>query len=107
MSPWIILVLAGLLETCWAMSLKHTEGFTRPAPTIFFLATLAGSMVLLSMAVKHLPVGTAYAVWVGIGATGAAIGSAFLYQEPMPFMRLLFLIMLVGSIVGLKATAVH
>ncbi|MFD0893679.1 multidrug efflux SMR transporter [Luteolibacter ambystomatis] len=107
MSPWIILVLAGLLETCWAMSLKHTEGFTRPGPTAFFLVTLAGSMILLSMAVKHLPMGTAYAVWVGIGAIGAVIGSIFLYQEPLPMMRLLFLIMLVGSIVGLKATAAH
>jgi len=107
MLPWIYLGVAGLLETCWAMSLKHTEGFTRPGPTAFFLATLAGSMVLLSMAVRHLPVGTAYAVWVGIGTTGAVIGSIFLYQEPMPWLRVLFLVMLVGSIVGLKATAVH
>ncbi|BCU79400.1 QacE family quaternary ammonium compound efflux SMR transporter [Luteolibacter sp. LG18] len=89
------------------MSLKATAGFTRPGPTTFFLVTLAGSMVLLSAAVKQLPMGTAYAVWVGIGATGAAIASIFLYQEPMSLLRALFLALLVGSIMGLKATAQH
>ncbi|MGC4017569.1 MAG: multidrug efflux SMR transporter [Luteolibacter sp.] len=105
MSPWITLILAGLLETCWALSLKKTEGFTRLEPTMFFAVTLIGSMVLLGAAVKHLPMGTAYAVWVGIGAVGTAVISVLLYQEPLPLMRLLFLVMLVGSVIGLKATA--
>ena len=73
MNSWLILILAGLLEVCWASSLKATAGFTRLWPSLFFVTTLAGSMFLLSVAVKNLPVGTAYAVWVGVGAAGTAL----------------------------------
>ena len=68
MSAWVQLVIAGLLETCWAVGLKYTDGFRRPLPTLFVVATLAGSMFLLGSAARTLPIGTAYAVWVGIGA---------------------------------------
>lgn len=105
MSPWITLIIAGLLEVCWALSLKATKGFTVLWPSVFFLVTLTASMALLAIAVKQLPVGTAYAVWVGIGAAGAAIVSVFLYHEPMSLMRGFFLLLLVGSIVGLKLTS--
>jgi len=105
MSPWILLVVAGLLEVVWALSLKATEGFTRPGPSLLFVAALTGSMVLLALAVKQLPLGTAYAVWVGIGTAGAAIAAAFLYQEPISLMKGVFLVLLIGSIIGLKLTA--
>jgi quaternary ammonium compound-resistance protein SugE len=102
MNPWIILIIAGLLEVCWATSLKATAGFTRLWPTAFFLSTLSASMLLLSLAVKSLPVGTAYAVWVGIGAAGTAIASLILYGETMTVTRAMFLGLLIASIVGLK-----
>ena len=102
MNSWLILIIAGLLEVCWASSLKATAGFTRPWPTAFFVVTLAGSMLLLSVAVKHLPVGTAYAVWVGVGAAGTAIVAVLFQGEAMTFMRGLFLGLLIVSIVGLK-----
>ena len=104
MKPWIILVIAGLLEVCWATSLKSTAGFTKIGPTLFFLGTLAASMFLLSIAVKNLPVGTAYAVWVGIGAAGTAVASVFLHGEAMSLGRGLFLALLIVSIVGLRLT---
>jgi quaternary ammonium compound-resistance protein SugE len=105
MKAWTILVVAGLLEVCWASSLKATAGFTRPLPTLFFVASLAASMFLLSVAVKTVPVGTAYAVWVGIGAAGTAIVAGFIHGEEWSPGRVLFLTLLVVSIVGLKLTS--
>ncbi len=104
-SAWIILLFAGLLEVCWAIGLKYTEGFTRLVPSIFTLVTLAGSMYLLAKAAQTLPIGTAYAVWVGIGAVGAGILGIVLFKEPVTFARVGFMILLVVSIIGLKATA--
>lgn len=104
MKSWLILVAAGLLEVCWASSLKYTAGFTKLAPSAFFVSTLAASMFLLSVAVRHLPVGTAYAVWVGIGAAGTAIAAVFLQGETMTVGRGFFLALLVISIIGLKLT---
>lgn len=104
-SAWIVLLFAGLLEICWAIGLKYTEGFTRLVPTVFTLATLAGSMYLLAKAAQSLPIGTAYAVWVGIGAVGAGILGIILFKEPVTIPRLVFLSLLVISIIGLKATA--
>jgi quaternary ammonium compound-resistance protein SugE len=101
----MMLVLAGLFETAWAIGLKYTEGFTRLLPSIFTLVTLAISMFLLAKAAKDLPIGTAYAVWVGIGALGAAILGIFLFKEPAAPMRIFFLILLLASIIGLKATS--
>ena len=105
MLPWIYLGIAGLLETCWAIGLKYSQGFTKPIPTIFTAVTLILSMVLLARAADHLPIGTAYAVWVGIGAFGAAVLGIVLFHEPVTPLRVFFLVMLLGAIVGLKATA--
>jgi quaternary ammonium compound-resistance protein SugE len=103
--PWIYLIIAGVLEVCWAIGLKYTEGFTKPIPSAFTLITLAMSMYLLAKAAEVLPIGTAYAVWVGIGALGAAILGIFLFQEAVTPLRVLFLVMLLVAIIGLKSTA--
>ena len=102
---WILLVIAGLLEVCWAIGLKYTEGFTKLMPSIFTLTTLALSMFLLAKASHMLPIGTAYGVWVGIGALGAALLGILLFNETASPMRILFLVMLLVSIIGLKLTA--
>lgn len=102
---WVLLVLAGLLEVCWAVGLKYTEGFTRLVPSLFTLVTLTLSMLLLAKASQVLPIGTAYGVWVGIGALGAAVLGVVLFNEPLSFSRVLFLILLLVAIVGLKLTA--
>jgi quaternary ammonium compound-resistance protein SugE len=103
--PWILLAIAGLLETGWAIGLKYTEGFTRPVPTVLTIAAIIGSMVLLGLAMRDLPVGTAYAVWVGIGALGTAVLGILLFGEPATPARLLFLGLLLIAIAGLKLTA--
>ena len=105
MNAWLQLVLAGLLEVCWAVGLKYTDGFRKPLPTIFVLVTLAGSMLLLGSAARTLPIGTAYAVWVGIGALGAAILGIVLFREPVSALRVTFLALLLIAIVGVKLTA--
>lgn len=102
---WIYLVIAGLLEICWAVGLKYTNGFTKLIPSLFTLVTLALSMFLLSLASKTLPIGTAYGIWVGIGALGAAICGIILFNEPATAARIFFLILLLISIIGLKLTA--
>ena len=99
---WYLLFLAGLLETGWAIGLKYTEGFTRPLPTLLTVTAMAISCWLLSTAMKTLPVGTAYAVWTGIGATGAVILGIVLFQEPATPARLLCVAAIVGGIIGLK-----
>jgi len=105
MKPWLILVLAGLLEICWALGLKSTDGFTKLWPSLFVGSALVASMALLALAVKHLPIGTAYAVWVGIGVAGAAIISVTFMGESMTLSRAIFLGLLVISIIGLKYTS--
>ncbi len=102
---WLMLVAAGILEVVWSLGLKRSEGLTRPVSGAVTLAALAASMLLLARAARVLPIGTAYAVWVGIGAAGAAVGGALLFDEPMPPQRAAFLALLVASIVGLKVTA--
>lgn len=99
---WIILVLAGLFEVAWAIGLKYTDGFTRPWPTALTLAAMVISVVLLGVAMKSLPVGTAYAVWVGVGAVGTAILGIVLFAEPANAGRLISLALIVMGIVGLK-----
>lgn len=99
---WIYLVIAGLLEVCWAVGLKYTDGFTRVWPSAFTLITLTASMYLLAKAAQTLPIGTAYAVWVGIGALGAAIFGIIFFQESVSMIRLGFLSLLLISILGLK-----
>jgi quaternary ammonium compound-resistance protein SugE len=102
---WVILVFAGLLEIGWAVGLKYTHGFTRPVPSLLTGLMLVGSVALLSIAARVLPIGTAYAVWVGIGALGAATLGIILFHEPITAPRLLFLGLLLVSIVGLKLTS--
>lgn len=103
--PWIALVVAGLLEVCWAVGLKYTDGFRKPLASVLVIAAIAASMFLLSWAARTLPIGTAYAVWVGIGAFGAAILGIILFREPVTAARMAFLALLLVSIVGLKATS--
>jgi len=99
---WLILVISGLLETGWAIGLKESHGFTRPLPTALTLLGMIASMVLLSIAVRTLPIGTAYAVWVGIGALGTAIVGMIYFGEPASVMRLASLALLMAGIIGLK-----
>ena len=104
MSSWFYLVVAGLFEVGWAVGLKYTDGFSKPAPSVLTLLALGASMWLLALAARTLPMGTAYAVWVGIGALGTAVLGVVLWKEPLSLARGLFLGMLLVSIVGLKLT---
>lgn len=105
MVPWLLVVVSGLLEAGWAIGLKATDGFTRVVPTLLTLAGMIASFVMLSIAARTLPIGTAYAVWVGIGAVGAAVLGVVLYGEPFSVLRGLSLALIVGGIIGLKLTA--
>ncbi|QNP40277.1 quaternary ammonium compound efflux SMR transporter SugE [Lysobacter solisilvae (ex Woo and Kim 2020)] len=100
--PWIILVLAGLLEVGWAIGLKYTEGFTRLWPSIGTVAAMVISLGLLGIAMKSLPVGTAYAVWVGVGAVGTVILGIVLFDEPLNALRVGSVVLIVAGLVGLK-----
>ena len=99
---WTILFLAGLMEIGWAIGLKYTDGFTKFWPSAFTLASMLGSIVLLSLALKTLPVGTAYAVWTGIGTVGVAILGIYLFGEAATAVRLACIGMILAGIVGLK-----
>jgi len=99
---WLLLFVAGLMEVGWAIGLKYTEGFTRPVPSILTLAAMLISIVLLGLALKTLPVGTAYAVWTGIGAVGTAILGIVLLGDPATAARLFSIGLIVAGIVGLK-----
>jgi quaternary ammonium compound-resistance protein SugE len=100
---WAMLFVAGLLEIGWAVGLKYTQGFTRPGPTVATIAALIGSMALLGLAVRTLPLGTAYAVWTGIGTIGTAALGIVLLNEPATFLRLFFIGLIAIGILGLKA----
>lgn len=102
---WLILVIAGLLEVVWAIGLKYTHGFTRLTPSVITVTAMIVSIVLLSWAMKTLPVGTAYAVWTGIGAVGAAIAGIVLLGESASLARILSLCLIVAGIIGLKLSA--
>ena len=99
---WVLLVIAGLIEVGWAIGLKYTEGFTRLWPSVFTIAGMVLSVVLLGIAMRSLPVGTSYAVWVGVGAVGTAILGMVLFGEPASAGRLVSLGLIVAGIVGLK-----
>lgn len=101
---WTLLVIAGLLEVGWAIGLKYTEGFTRLWPSVLTIGAMILSMYLLALATRTLPIGTAYGVWVGIGALGAAALGIALFREPVTAARVAFLAMLAVSIVGLRLT---
>ncbi|BBQ85858.1 MULTISPECIES: quaternary ammonium compound efflux SMR transporter SugE [Enterobacteriaceae] len=103
--PWLILFIAGLLEVVWAVGLKYTHGFSRLVPSVITAVAMIASMALLSWAMKSLPVGTAYAVWTGIGAVGAAITGILLLGESASPMRIASLALIVLGIIGLKMSA--
>ena len=102
---WIVLLIAGLLEVVWAIGLKYTHGFTRLTPSIITIAAMIVSIAMLSWAMRTLPVGTAYAVWTGIGALGSVIVGIILFKEPVTAGRLIFAALLLVGIIGLKITS--
>ncbi|KUE81541.1 quaternary ammonium compound efflux SMR transporter SugE [Aeromonas schubertii] len=99
---WIVLLLAGLFEVAWAIGLKYTHGFSRPLPTLLTLAAMGVSIALLAQAVRQLPLGTAYAVWTGIGAVGTVLLGILLFNEPANGARLLCVGLIIAGILGLK-----
>ena len=103
---WMILILAGLLEVVWAVGLKYTEGFTKLIPSALTLTAMAGSVGLLGLALRTLPLGTAYAIWTGIGTVGTVVYGIVMLNEPASVVRLTCIAMIVGGIVGLKISNV-
>ena len=99
---WIVLFVAGLFEVAWAIGLKYTEGFSKFWPSVFTIVCMLISMGLLAYAVKYLPVGTAYAIWTGIGAVGTAVLGMILFNESKELVRIFFIFLIVVGIVGLK-----
>lgn len=102
---WIILFLAGLFEVGWAVGLKYTDGFSRPLPTALTIAAMAISLGLLGLAMKELPLGTAYAIWTGVGAVGTVIAGIILFGESMALFRLASVALIISGLVGLKISA--
>ncbi|MGS1095223.1 quaternary ammonium compound efflux SMR transporter SugE [Aquamicrobium terrae] len=102
---WILLFIAGLFETGWAIGLKYTDGFTKPLPTVLTALSMIISVVLLGLALKHLPVGTGYAVWTGIGTVGTTLLGIWLLGEPATVARLACIGLIVAGIIGLKLAA--
>lgn len=100
--PWIILVVAGLFETGWAVGLKYTEGFTRPVPTLLTAISMAISLVLLGLALRSIPLGTGYAIWTGIGTIGTVVFGILVLSEPANALRLACVGLILAGIVGLK-----
>lgn len=104
---WTYLVIAGLLEIAWAIGLKYTEGWTRLVPSLITGVLMIASFYFLSLAVKTLPIGTAYAVWTGIGTVGAAILGMFLFDEPRDIVRIACIFLIIAGIAGLKLTSAN
>jgi quaternary ammonium compound-resistance protein SugE len=102
---WIILFFAGLFEVGWAVGLKYTDGFSRPLPTALTIAAMAISLGLLGLAMKELPLGTAYAIWTGVGAVGTVIAGIILFGESMTLVRLASVALIVAGLIGLKVSA--
>lgn len=102
---WFYLFLGGALEIVWLIAMKYSEGFTRLWPSVIVVAALIGSMVAVSFSIKVIPMGTAYAIWTGIGAAGGAIAGILLFNESKEWLRLLSIVLIIAGIVGLKLTA--
>lgn len=103
--PWLHLIIAGLLEVAWAIGLKHTDGWTRFWPSVITALLMIASFFFLSLALRSLPLGTAYAIWTGIGAVGTALIGIFVFGEPRTAARLVCIVLIVAGIVGLKLTS--
>ncbi len=101
-TPWLYLIVAGCLEVVWALGLRYTEGFTKPVASVVTIGAMCASVWLLSIALKSIPVGTGYAVWVGIGAVGAAIGGVILFGESKSAARIACISLIVLGVIGLK-----
>src|SRR5262245_3612161 len=99
---WIVVFVAGILEIGWAVGLKYTEGFTRLWPSVATVSAMAASMALLGLAIRTLPLGTAYAVWTGIGTVGTALFGMWRFGEPASFVRVFCILLILGGVVGLK-----
>lgn len=99
---WFILLLAGLFEVGWAVGLKYTDGFTRPIPTLLTVAAIIVSLALLGLAMKELPLGTAYAIWTGVGAVGTVIAGIMLFGEAVALLRIASVALIVCGLIGLK-----
>ncbi|TBU83436.1 quaternary ammonium compound-resistance protein SugE [Pseudomonas daroniae] len=99
---WIILFFAGLFEVGWAIGLKYTDGFSRPLPTLLTVAAMVVSLTLLGLAMKELPLGTAYAIWTGVGAVGTVIAGIILFGESMALLRLASVALIICDLIGLK-----
>lgn len=102
---WIILFFAGLFEVGWAVGLKYTDGFSKPLPTVLTIAAMAVSLGLLGLAMKELPLGTAYAIWTGVGAVGTVIAGIILFGESMALFRLASVALIIAGLIGLKISA--
>ena|SRR5687767_6894783 len=102
---WVYLFIAGLFEAVWAVGLKYTDGFTRLVPSVIVAAAMIGSMILLALAVRTIPLATAYAVWVSLGIAATAVAQAALLKQPLLPMQILFLSLLLVAVVGLKVTS--
>lgn len=105
MNGWIYLLIASIFEISWAVGLKYAEGFSRTIPSIWTVITMLLSFVFLSQAVKSLPIGTAYAIWTGIGAFGTALYGILFFHESRDIIRLLFLLLIISGVIGLKFTS--
>ena len=101
-TSWLCLIVAGCFEIVWALGIKYTDGFSKPVPSVITVGAMIASVWLLAIALKSIPVGTAYAVWVGIGAVGAAIGGVMLFGESKSWPRLVCILLIVTGVVGLK-----
>ena len=101
-TSWLCLIIAGCLEVVWALGIKYTDGFSRPVPSVVTVGAMIASVWLLAIALKSIPVGTGYAVWVGIGAVGAAIGGVILFGESKSLARIACILLIVAGVVGLK-----
>ncbi|AYG07200.1 quaternary ammonium compound-resistance protein SugE [Pseudomonas fluorescens] len=102
---WVILFFAGLFEVGWAVGLKYTDGFSKPMPTALTIAAMAVSLGLLGLAMKELPLGTAYAIWTGVGAVGTVIAGIILFGESMALFRLASVALIIAGLIGLKISA--
>lgn len=103
---WLILLSAGLLEVIWAVGLKYTDGFSKPLPSLVTVAAMVASLYLLSLALRSLPLGVAYAVWMGIGMVGAVIVGVVIFQESLSVLKVISLVLLVAGIAGLKVSSI-
>lgn len=104
---WILLVVAGIFEVCWAVGLKYSQGFTNLVPSIFTVVGMIASFYFLSLALKSLPLGTAYAIWTGIGTVGTMILGIILFKEPVDLLRIMFVGLIVIGMMGLKMVSTH